>query len=296
MTTSLPGGDWSIIWKAAVANQVAQLNCAASPTPSPCNASTALTSLGTWSTSASLCQMVSINGSSCANGTLSTSALSTSLNVLQILTTEAEVANGTNAINVQSALGITGVTASQLYLTVKQLPQVAYGPVGTTASTAQVQADLQLTLPTVGCDRHPVGGRQRHGDIEDGRLPVQLHGLGEDRRSPRPRTRTRPSPWPVSTSALLTIGGYGPNPQISFSPTNVPPTASTASATPPSNPITVGSPVPSISGLSSSSPAYTVLTTLAGVLGPVLQAAGVAVGGAQVAYLSTNCDAVSLVQ
>jgi uncharacterized membrane protein len=241
--------------------------------------------------------MVSINGSSCApgNNTLSTSALSTSLNVLQMLTTEAEVANGTNAINVQSALGITGVTASQLYLTVKQLPQVAYGPVGTTASTAQVQADLQLTLPTAGVIDIPLAAASGTATLKT--VACQYNSMASAKIQVTTTTNTN---TPITLAGvnigLLAIGGYGPNPQISFSPTNVPPTASTASATPPSNPITVGSPVPSISGLSSSSPAYTVLTTLAGALGPVLQAAGVAVGGAQVAYLSTNCDAVSLVQ
>ncbi len=41
----------------------------------------------------------------------------------------------------------------------------------------------------------------------------------------------------------------------------------------------------------------TLLTSVVpGAYGPVLQAAGVQVGGAQVADLSTNCDAVSLVQ
>ena len=49
--------------------------------------------------------------------------------------------------------------------------------------------------------------------------------------------------------------------------------------------------------MSGSSPVFTLLTsTLAGVLGPILQASGVTVGGAEVAYLSTDCDAVSLVQ
>ena len=37
-------------------------------------------------------------------------------------------------------------------------------------------------------------------------------------------------------------------------------------------------------------------TLLAASSCPILQAAGVTVGGAEVAYLSTNCDAVSLVQ
>jgi uncharacterized membrane protein len=294
MTASLPGSEWSTIWKDAVANQVAQLNCASSPTPSPCNAGTALTSLGSWSTSASLCQMVSINGSTCGNGTLSTSALSTSLDVLQMLTTEAEVANGTNAINVQSALGITGVTASQLYLTVGQIPQVAYGPVATTASTAQVTADLKLT---VGGQVLDIPLTAASGTATLKTVACQYNSMASAKIAVTTTTNTAAVTLGGASVATLTISGYGPTPQISFSPTNVPPTASTAAAN--SNPITVGSnnPTLSYSGLSGSSPVFTLLTsTLAGVLGPILQASGVTVGGAEVAYLSTNCDAVSLVQ
>jgi uncharacterized membrane protein len=65
------------------------------------------------------------------------------------------------------------------------------------------------------------------------------------------------------------------------------------------NPQVAGSnsPTLSYSGLSAQSPVFTLLTsTLAGVLGPILQAAGVSVGGAEVADLSTNCGAISLVQ
>ena len=80
---------------------------------------------------------------------MSQAGLSANLDVLQFLTTEAELANGSNAINVQSALGITGVTSATLSLVVGQLPRVGYGAVGTTASTAQVTADLKLTLSGV---------------------------------------------------------------------------------------------------------------------------------------------------
>ncbi len=40
-----------------------------------------------------------------------TSALSASLDALQMLTTEAELANGTSALNVTTALNIPGVSA-----------------------------------------------------------------------------------------------------------------------------------------------------------------------------------------
>ena len=64
MTVSLTGAQWLAIWSDAVANQVGLLNCGSSPTPPPCNASTALTALDfSSSTSAQLCQLVSVNGS-----------------------------------------------------------------------------------------------------------------------------------------------------------------------------------------------------------------------------------------
>ena len=77
-------------------------------------------------------------------------ALSASLNVLQTLTTEAELANGTNAIDIQSALGITGVGDATLTLQVVSPPQLAYGPAGTTATSAQVNGDLKLSGGLLG--------------------------------------------------------------------------------------------------------------------------------------------------
>ncbi len=296
MTTSLTGTQWLAIWSDAVANQVGQLNCASSPTPSPCNASTQLSALDfSSSTSAKLCQLVSINGSSCSNGTLSTSTLSAGLDVLQMLTTEAELANGTGAINVQSALGITGVTASQLYLTLLQPPQVAYGPVGTTASTAQVQADLKLSVSGQGVLDIPLTAASGTATLKT--VNCSYNSMSSAKIAVTTTTNTAAVTLAGVGIATLSISGYGPTPQISFSPTNVPPTASTAAAG--SNPISVGSSTPTLSysGLSASSPVFTLLTsTLASVLGPILQASGVTVGGAQVAYLSTNCGAISLVQ
>ena len=99
--------------------------------------------------------------------------------------------------------------------------------------------------------------------------------------------------------ATLSISGYSGGP-VSFGAGVVPPTASTAAAD--SNPITVAP--------TSTAPTYTATTAnfnvalvnslltsiLPGVLGPILQAAGVTVGGAQVATLSADCGAVSVVQ
>ena len=128
--------------------------------------------------------------------------LSTSLNLLQTLTTEAEAANGSNALNVTSALGLTvpGLTISnvQLVLDQSQVPQVAYGPTGTAASTSQVTADLQMNLSVAGrvarSPQRPLVVGKRDGDAELPQLPGQrtLHHQdqrhdfgGERRRHPR---------------------------------------------------------------------------------------------------------------
>jgi uncharacterized membrane protein len=70
---------------------------------------------------------------------------------------------------------------------------------------------------------------------------------------------------------------------------------------PPTNPLQLGTqaPTPTYSGLPGllNPLVATVLnTTLPGVLAPILQAAGISVGGANVADLGYNCGAVSIVQ
>ena len=150
LTTSLPASSWLSYLTTAIDTQQSALNCSSTPEPSACAAYPVLQSLSFGGSTATLCQLVTINGPTCNGGYLSQAGLSASLNVLQTLTTEAEVANGTNAINVQSALGITGVSGATLSLQVVQPPQIAYGPVGTTAHAAQVTADLQLNLGVTG--------------------------------------------------------------------------------------------------------------------------------------------------
>ncbi len=299
MTTSLLGSQWLAIWSNAVANQVAQLNCGATPTPFPCSASTALSALGsTASTSAELCQLVSINGSTCSSGNLSTAALSTSLNVLQSLTTEAEVANGTNAIDLGSSLGLPLVSDAQLTLglTAGQVPQVAYGPAGTTASTAQISTDLKLTVLGVsGVVDIPLTGAQATATL----LGVTCANNALKTANIQPAATTATGTVTVGGVSLstLSVSGYSGS-QFGYGPSVVPPTASTAAAD--SNPIVAGSNSPALSyspAISASSPVYGLLTSnLPPVLGPILQAVGTSVGGASVADLSTNCGAVSLVQ
>lgn len=96
-----------------------------------------------------------------------------------------------------------------------------------------------------------------------------------------------------ASAGTLTITGASSTP-AQFNSTVVPPTASTQSAA--TNPMQVGntSPTLSYSGLGSS--LTTLPALLTGVFAPVLQAAGVAVGGATVADLNYNCGAVSIVK
>lgn len=313
MTASLSAQEWLTIWTDAIANQVAQVNCGASPVPSPCNAGTGLTELGGDGTMAQLCQMVSINMGSIASGctnapatetteatttTLSTPALSANLNVLQVLTTEAELANGTSALNVTSALGVTGVTTAQLFLTLVQPPQVAYGIVGTTASTAQVQADLQLTLPVLGLLDIPLTAASGTATLMT--LKCQNNSMSSTTLAAATNTASGTVTLAGTNIATVSITGYsGPSSSFAGGTSGVvPPSASTAAAG--TNPIQVApaSPTPTFAGLSgSTNPVVsTALSSVAGFLDPVLQAAGVSVGGASIADLSTNCDAVSIVQ
>jgi tight adherence protein G len=297
MSTSLSGSQWLSILTNAVANQATGLSCGASPTPSPCVASSALSTMNfSSSTSASLCQLVSINGSSCGATPPTTAMLSTGLSVLQLLTTEAELANGTNAVDVTSALGITGVTSASLSLQLVQIPQVAFGPTGTTASTAQLAATLQFNVLGVGTINIPLSAAQ---------ATTALSSVSCSSSNTFQAAATNPTSTTTSTAsvtlggsqiATLTFAGVS-NKSETFTAANVPPTASTFSSN--KNPVQVGSasPAPSYSGLSSSSPAYSFLTTtLSGVMSPILQAVGVTVGGADVAFLGANCGAVSIVQ
>jgi uncharacterized membrane protein len=308
MTASETGATWQSIWNAAVGNQVAQLNCSATPTPLPCSASTALSGPNamvlTQSTQVPLCQLVSINqlasisGSTCTSGALSNVALATSLNALQTFTTEAEVANGTNALDLGTSLGITGVTDAKLSLAMGQIPQVAFGPVGTTASTAQLSSDLQLTYLGVGVINIPLSAAQGTGTLQT--LSCAYNSMSATTIQPTTTTVSAAVTSPVG-SGTLTLSGYnsGNTSPFSYGPSVVPPTATTAANG--SNPQSVGTttPNPTWSGLTVpiASPVYSLLTsTLSGVLGPILQVVGASVGGIQVADLGTNCGSVSLVQ
>jgi uncharacterized membrane protein len=262
--------------------------------------------------------MFSVNGSTCANGNVSTSALNTDLDLLQTLTTEAELANGTNALDVKSALGITGVTAAKLTLTLGQIPQAAYGPVGsytsgaspcpapsgqtsTCAVTAQVSSDLNLTvLNVVGSPvtvdiplSAAVGYATLYSITCSDNMFQNMQILVSTTLASGTVTMNG------STLSTLSINGVT---NRTGTYTVVPPNATTATNTsPPQNPQTFGSKTPAlhwspaITGIDANV-AFLLNTTLASVLGPILQVTGADVGGAQVAATSAGCDAINLVQ
>ena len=187
MSATLSAAQWDSFLNGAVSSQAALLTCGNTPTPYPCAATSVLRpfvlSPGPLSsTSLQLCQIVSIDGSSCGSQ-LSQVALSTNLNVLQTLTTEAELANGAGGLDVTAALGLKDTLGNpipaMLYLSASAIhpPVVAYGPVGTTASTGQVGATLALTVPVPlagqPSPQHPHRRGNRDGDPQHGHVPIQ---------------------------------------------------------------------------------------------------------------------------
>ena len=296
LTMNLPASSWLSILTTAMNTQQAAANCAATPTPSACVAYPALKSLSFGGSSVTLCQLVDpINGQNCGAGNLSEAGLSASLNVLQTITTEAELANGTNAINVQSALGITGVGAATLTLQVVSPPQLAYGPAGTTTATsALVNADLKLSGGSLsGTLDIPFSGAQ-------GTATLVSITCSQTNNS---YTTAKINASSTAASAAVTLAGVSlgtmsigaaSSPATPFPSTYVPPSASTLQAL--HNPFPSATSTPSFSGTATGFAATLLTSTLPPVLGPVLQAAGVSVGAVSVASLNYNCGAVSIVQ
>ncbi|HWD56367.1 MAG TPA: hypothetical protein VG346_14670 [Acidimicrobiales bacterium] len=323
MTTSLTAQQWQGIWQNAVGTQVTLLglNCSASPQPSACSAQTALSPQGLTfapTTSVQLCQLATVYVNStnytCANGAaLPSQGLNASVDVLQSLTSEAELSNGTNGVTL--GLTTTGIFSDpplnianvNLALTLVSPAVVAYGPVLTTAKTAQVTANLSLSLSLLGLSLGTVGI-----DLTGASGTATLKSVNCTDNSML-NTAINVNTNALSTEATLTLGSGAPTPaaqvtvagvvnaSATYSGSVVPPTISTQNAG--TNPYTVGSNTPSIGfgsqvlGLNLN--VLNLLSTgsvLSTALGPVLQALGVTVAGAQVADLSTNCDAISIVQ
>jgi uncharacterized membrane protein len=326
LSQSLTAGQWASIFDSALLSEEASVNCGSSPTPDVCSAYTALNGQSfsnASTTKVSLCQLVHINLGSgapydCNNTSIPTQGLNSSLNVYQLLNTEAMLSNGTNSIDLTAALnlsapGLLNIGTVTLKLAVGQVPQVAYGPVGTTASTAQVTATLSVNLATLlginlGTLTIPLSAASGTATLTgvtcinnamsstsintvtttlatgtgDNGITLTLLGL-------------------VSDEGTLTItGGSGSQ---TFTGSEVPPTTATATATPkPTNPQNVYTTAPTLTftqnnGINSLvAGLLTSTSVLAEAYGPVLQALGIEVAGAQVTDMATNCGSVSLVQ
>ena len=296
----------------AVSSQAAQLSCGASPTPSPCTAKSALTGLSFGGQTASLCNLFTINGSACSGSgsTLSYASLAANLDVLQFLTTEGEVANGSGYLDLGTSLGLTGVTDAKLQLVVGQLPQVAYGPVGTTATSAQITADLLLSVlgDTVNIPLTAADGTASLTSVTCSQSNNAFNAAvvtGSTTAATAAITLSGVSGYGTTAIANASVSGVG-NTAAGFTSNNVPPSASTFGGPNP-NPFQIGLTSPTVtittdSGLpvlintvvtALSSGVFSQLST---ALAPMLQAAGVTVAGADIADLSVNCGAVSLFQ
>jgi uncharacterized membrane protein len=325
LTASYSAAQWQAIWLAAVENQEGDLNCGATPTPLQCNAATALgpsemTLTSSSTTNVALCALVLVNGENCSVAAadaaadqpeITYSGLDASLNVLQMLTTEAELANGSSAVNVTSGLQMSGITGT-LTTDVVQPAQVATGPVGsitspatgcppssgtaTCAETAQVSADLSLAIAGLGTVNIPLSAAEGIATLTTMTCANTVTGaITSTKITAETTTATAAVTYAGNAVATLTFTG-APIAAESYTAGVVPPTASTASAD--TNPIQIGTddPQPSFSnevGLWSSI-SGTMTTVVADAIGPLLQAAGVTVGGADVADLGTDCDAIEI--
>ena len=298
LNVSLPGSQWVTAWQNA-------LSYAGDTTDA-----TTVSGIGGVTASAKLCQMVSINGSTCNSGSLSHPALSSSLDVLEMLTTEAEVANQNTDIDLGSSLGLPGVADTKLSLSIGQLPQVAYGPVGsytsasqcpapsgqtsTCASSAQVSGTVKLfvNLPLfTGEVDIPLSAAQGIATLFSLTCTDNQFSAANINTSTTAATVSVTAPGqPINPIASLQF--FPGSRSMAFNPTEMPPPNA-------SNPQSVSA--STAWSFTNTQGIYSVIssvlgTTLQSALGPVLQSLGIEVGGANVMYTGTNCGAVSLVK
>jgi uncharacterized membrane protein len=318
MNTSLTSSQWLSIFKAAAYNQQLTLNCASSPEPSACVAYSSLQSLsGGGSASATLCQLVTIYGAACG-GAVPQGDLGASVDVLQTLETEAELANGTSGIDLGTSLGLSGVTDAKLVLNVVQPPQIAWGSVGATATSAQVQSTLRLFVLGVGEIDVSLGAAEGTATLLPPPNPAPITCFQTNNAVQQVMVNANTTA--ATGTVTLIDSALGVNQAVastSASGVSQTPITFTAPIPPPTsefgqgasaNPFQIGATAPNVSitalaGLSSpitsllGGPTVSLLISqLQSALSGVLQAAGVTVAGADVADLSIDCDSVSLVQ
>jgi uncharacterized membrane protein len=299
LTTSLSGAQWNQYLTSALGTQIASVSCTGSTPPPACAGHAALMGLAPFisgSTSVTLCNLVSINGSTCETQ-LSQTAMTASIDVLQTLTTEAEVADGTNAVNLNGDLNILGVTSATITTSLISKPAIAYGPINTTASTGQVNAVLALNVAGLGVVNVQVTAATGTATLSS--VTCTGNSLTQTLINARTTGATLTPTFAGLSLSPVTLTGAVASP--SFIAAHVPPSfASIPSATNPTptnpNPWTFGTESPSVTLGSSDLILGPVFALLDPVIAPVLESLGVMLAGAQVADLSTGCGAVSLVQ
>jgi len=100
-------------------------------------------------------------------------ALASTLNVFQLVTASAQVANGTNLINVSDVdISVPGVLSTKVALKVIEPPKFYFGPKGGSVTTSQVELtvtpNLDLPISVLGL----VGTRVKQD------LPIKITGAG----------------------------------------------------------------------------------------------------------------------
>ena len=295
LSASMTPAAWLSVLKTALGTQIVGVDCSSSTAPGACEAyNSVLGQMLTFSGNQQiqLCQLFWFNpstfpptGNSCSNTSVSSTGLNASLNVMQMLTTTAEIANGQNAINLAGALNITGITTANVTLSVIQPPAVAYGPVGKKATTAQINASLSISalgLSLLGIQLNGATGTATLSNINCTNNVMQQTNINAS-------TTAASGSVTLAGTNIAGISVNGGSSGLVFAGTNVPPNASTLSNG--LNPVLVGSQSPSLSysGLSILSPAYAILNgALQTALPSVLSTLGVTIAGADVADLSTE--------
>jgi uncharacterized membrane protein len=301
LTTSVTSGNWLKWIVGAVNAQTSAGTCSSSaPSPAVTSALSGISTSGT--TPYKLCQIVLI-GNSCASGSLPFSSLSAGVNVLQMLTTMAELSNGSSGVTLGLNLSVPNVTSASIKVAVIQPPEVAYGPVGsvtdatkpcpaaspstsTCATTAQISVTLNLNVLTLSLLTFQFGAAQGTATLD----AVNCSG------NAMTSTLINASTNALSASAnLLGLLGGVATLSVDGVPETTPPLSYTGSVVPPSSSTTGSNPL----HIGSTSPTLTVaglsLTPgLGAALAPVLQALGVSVAEADVADLGTDCNSVQL--
>lgn len=310
MTTQLTAAQWGTVYLNAIAtaygvSSTQYTNFQTQLGSSLSNSST---------TDIPLCDMVNVNTAAstfnCTNHSISAQGLDASVNVLQMLTTEAELSDGTSAINITSALNLPnqllgGFGNSSISFQAIQPVQTAYGPVGTTAETAQVQATVNVNLQTLlGIS---IGTLSISLTAASGTATLQaLTCVDNAMTSTDVGASTNAVTAGVTLSGLnvatLSVNGVS-GATVPFTASEVPPNSTSISNE--TNPAYIGTTTPTLSfssiaglGLTNSfvNSLLSSTSVLSEAIGPVLQALGIQVAGAQITDLGTNCDAVQLVQ